>query len=193
MLNVSNNKIALSIIFYVVAIIGVFLYYLRLPFVVLQRGTRKDVGKLAVEMMLMIAFFGGLFWLAFQFQFLGVVIHCWLIPLLCGAIIANLRGGWAEHELTDPGHPLTHTRTVTSNRIYSFFNINLNYHIEHHLFPSIPWYNLPKLHRLLLPEYQAAGASIYSSYFAFVWDAFKIGIHGRAPDEKEQESAAIKV
>ena len=123
-----------------------------------------------------------LFFAAWRFQFLGVVVHCWLIPLLAAAIVANIRGGWAEHELTEPGHPLTHARTVTSNGIYSFFNINLNYHIEHHLFPGIPWYNLPKLHRLLLPEYRAANASIYSSYFAFAWDALKLGIHGRAPD-----------
>jgi fatty acid desaturase len=32
----------------------------------------------------------------------------------------------------------------------------INYHLDHHLFPSVPYYNLPRLHHLLLevPEYQ---------------------------------------
>ncbi len=182
MMNFSSNRIMQSIIFYTSAIVGVFLYHMRLPLVVFTRGTKKDRGKLAVETIITVASVGLLLFFAFRFQFLDVVVHCWLIPLLAAALIANIRGGWAEHELTEPGHPLTQTRTVTSTRLYSFFNINLNYHLEHHLFPSIPWYNLPKLHRLLLPEYRAAGAPIYSSYWAFVWDAFKMGIHGRAPD-----------
>jgi fatty acid desaturase len=83
--------------------------------------------------------------------------------------------------MTVPGHPLTQTRTVTSNRVLSFFNLNLNYHIEHHLFPSMPWYNLPKLHALLQDEYREAGSSIYRSYLRFVLDAFRVGVHGVAP------------
>lgn len=32
---------------------------------------------------------------------------------------------------------------------------NINYHVDHHLFPAVPYYNLPKLHTLLLknPNY----------------------------------------
>jgi fatty acid desaturase len=53
-----------------------------------------------------------------------------------------------------------------------FMLCNANYHLEHHLFPSVPWYNLPKLHLLLQPEYQRAGASIYRSYTEFYLDLF---------------------
>lgn len=28
---------------------------------------------------------------------------------------------------------------------WNFFNLNLGYHIEHHDFPTCPWYNLKKL------------------------------------------------
>jgi fatty acid desaturase len=48
---------------------------------------------------------------------------------------------------------MMHTRTVTSNRVVSILMCNLNYHLEHHTFPGIPWYHLPLLHGLLAPEY----------------------------------------
>jgi fatty acid desaturase len=45
---------------------------------------------------------------------------------------------------------------------------NLNYHIEHHLYPAVPWYNLPKLHRLLGDRLRAAGGQYCESYFRFL-------------------------
>ena len=94
--------------------------------------------------------------------------------------IVNVRG-WSEHMLTRPGHPLTHTRTVTSNGVVRFFMCNLNYHLEHHLFPGIPWYNLPRVHALLQDDYARAAASVYRSYVVFLWDALRVGVHGHAP------------
>ena len=41
------------------------------------------------------------------------------------------------------------TRTVYLNKLLSFLNWNMNYHIEHHLYPSVPFYNLSKLNRLI--------------------------------------------
>lgn len=38
------------------------------------------------------------------------------------------------------------TRTFTMNPAFEFLYNNMNYHIEHHLYPLIPFYNLPVLH-----------------------------------------------
>lgn len=38
------------------------------------------------------------------------------------------------------------TRTFRMNPVLEFLYANMNYHIEHHLYPLIPYYNLPKLH-----------------------------------------------
>ena len=49
------------------------------------------------------------------------------------------------------------TRSIRLNPILSFIYWNMEYHIEHHLFPSVPSYNLPKLHKEIkdqLPEPQ---------------------------------------
>ena len=149
----------------------------------LKRATRAEQKAVLTERLMMFALLAGLFTAAYYFEFFGVLLHCWFIPLIVAILLVNMRG-WAEHQLTSTDHPLRQTRTVTSTRFYSFFNINLNYHLEHHLFPSVPWYSLPAVHRLLLPEYEKAGASIYKSYFWFVWDAFRIGVHGQTPDFK---------
>ncbi|MCB8877708.1 fatty acid desaturase [Acidisoma silvae] len=41
------------------------------------------------------------------------------------------------------------TRTVIMNPVFAFLYANMNYHIEHHMFPMVPFYRLPQLHRLI--------------------------------------------
>ena len=38
------------------------------------------------------------------------------------------------------------SRTVYMNPIFRFLYWNMNYHVEHHMFPLIPYHALPKLH-----------------------------------------------
>ena len=47
------------------------------------------------------------------------------------------------------------TRTVYMNLFSRFIYWNMNYHVEHHMFPMVPYHNLPRLHQLIkhdLPE-----------------------------------------
>jgi fatty acid desaturase len=39
------------------------------------------------------------------------------------------------------------TRTVYMNPLFRFMYWNMNYHLEHHMYPMVPYYNLPALHR----------------------------------------------
>ena len=51
-------------------------------------------------------------------------------------------------------HRLT-TRSFYTNPVLQFFYLNMNFHVEHHMFPMVPFYNLPALHAELkdkLPE-----------------------------------------
>ena len=38
------------------------------------------------------------------------------------------------------------------NPINRFLYLNMNYHVEHHMFPLVPYHNLPKLHALVLAD-----------------------------------------
>ena len=44
------------------------------------------------------------------------------------------------------------TRTVLMNPILRFLYLNMNYHLEHHMFPAVPYRNLPRLHELVRPH-----------------------------------------
>jgi fatty acid desaturase len=98
-----------------------------------------------------------------------IMLEGWLIPLLVAVQIANIRGV-AEHGMTTAGNEFINTRTVRTNPVMSLLMCNVNYHVEHHLFPGVPWYNLPRLHEVLAPEYRKAGTSVYSSYTSFIMD-----------------------
>ncbi len=175
--NVTASKSLLSIFYYVWIVFGMVIYSFRIPYVAITKGSAKERIQVVVEHALVLMCLAGIVYLCWRNGCLDTLVHVWLIPLAVAAFLGNVRG-WAEHTCTGPGHPLTETRTVTSNRLFSFLNINLNYHLEHHLFPGVPWYNLPKVHRVLLDDYEAAGASIYRSYTRFLFDAFRSGIHG---------------
>jgi len=41
------------------------------------------------------------------------------------------------------------TRTVLMNPVSRFIYLNMNYHLEHHMFTMVPYYNLPRLHDLI--------------------------------------------
>jgi len=180
-LNLTRSKRLQSLIFYAMYFLGTYIFLFHIPYVVYTRGTRRERIAAATERLLIFLLVGGLLVAGWTFGFLDVLFHCWLIPLVVATAFTSIRI-CGEHQMTGGNHPLRLARTVTSNPLCSFFNVNLNYHLEHHLFPGVPWYNLPKLHRVLLPEYKKHDASVYRSYLWFLWDALRIGIHGRTPD-----------
>jgi fatty acid desaturase len=181
-MNITNRKGLLSVLFYLWLFVGMFLYLIHVPVTALLRGTPRERRRIATEYAVLGMLYAAVIGVSIHFGFFDNVVAVWLLPLLVAAFFGNVRG-WAEHMLTKKGHPLTESRTVLSSRLFSLHNVNLNYHTEHHLYPGIPWYNLPELHRLLLPEYRRAGTSIYRSYLRFLIDAVRIGVHGLAPEE----------
>ena len=46
------------------------------------------------------------------------------------------------------------TRSVRLNPIFSFIYWKMEYHIEHHMFPMVPSYNLPKLYDAIKDQLQ---------------------------------------
>lgn len=60
----------------------------------------------------------------------------------------------AEHLGTPGTHELNDSRTVIPSPVERFFiaPYGVNFHLEHHLFPSVPGYRLARLHRELMKD-----------------------------------------
>lgn len=56
------------------------------------------------------------------------------------------------------------TRTVYMNPIFRFLYLNMNYHVEHHLFPAVPYYRLPALHAEIRGALPEPSPSMWSAY-----------------------------
>ena len=48
------------------------------------------------------------------------------------------------------------TRTVYINPIFQYLYMNMNYHLEHHVIPMVPYHTLPQLHQAVLDQTPAA-------------------------------------
>ena len=72
-----------------------------------------------------------------------------------------LQHGGLRDNVTD--HRLN-TRTVMMNPVSRFLYLNMNYHIEHHMFPLVPYYNLPKLHAEIKYDLPEPSPSIWAAY-----------------------------
>ncbi|NVJ23786.1 MULTISPECIES: fatty acid desaturase family protein [Myxococcus] len=101
-----------------------------------------------------------------------VLLHAWVIPMVIINTLVNIRGMSQHTFLTQSNHPVLGSRTILSNPVTRFFMCNENYHLEHHLYPRVPWYNLPTLHQSLRSELLAQGAPFIPSYFFFVRGVF---------------------
>ena len=78
----------------------------------------------------------------------------WLVPLLTWLTWIVYVRGMAEHQRLEPRTGNRATRTVRTSWLAAFFLSphNIGYHMEHHLYPSVPWHRLQALHYRLLQE-----------------------------------------
>ena len=93
----------------------------------------------------------------------------WVIPLFTWLVMIMRVRSIAEHSAIQNSDALyAQTRSTGAGLIERIFLApkNVNYHLEHHFFPSVPFYRLPQLHALLLtkPGF-TEGAHISDSYW----------------------------
>jgi fatty acid desaturase len=62
-----------------------------------------------------------------------------------------------QHYDIDPSDPAKWTTLMRGHWFWNLAFLNSNFHLEHHYFPGVPFYNLPALQRLLTPFYQQRG------------------------------------
>ena len=87
------------------------------------------------------------------------------LPTLYGGWLSNYFGatqhlGLAEDVLD---HRLN-SRTIYMNPLFRFIYWNMNYHVEHHMFPMAPYHALPALHEAIKQDCPPAYPSTLAAY-----------------------------
>jgi len=105
----------------------------------------------------------------------------WLAPVYLFMFLGDNFRSFAEHSHPEADSLADHHRMITydSNPIERMFvaPMNMNFHTAHHLWPSIPYYNLPEADRLIRNQPGAAGLEWRGSYFAYLlryWNALPL-------------------
>lgn len=84
----------------------------------------------------------------------------WILPLFTAFPVFMVLREWIQHGNADRGR-LTNSRVFLVDPIsrYAVFPLGMDYHLPHHLYASVPHYNLKALHEALLrdPEYAEKG------------------------------------
>lgn len=97
----------------------------------------------------------------------GELFLLWVIAwFTTNSLVTRIRS-IAEHNMVpDPADELKNSRTTLANlweRLFIAPN-RVNYHLEHHLLMTVPWYNLPRMHRLLKERGALEGALVEKGY-----------------------------
>jgi fatty acid desaturase len=89
---------------------------------------------------------------------LGADFLLWylVLPRLLGGPVMLLYGMVQHTEMAEESMDIREsTRSFSTNAFNRFIYMNMNYHVEHHLFPTVPFHTLPGLNveiRSQLPE-----------------------------------------
>ncbi len=115
----------------------------------------------------------GMIWTAIYAALVAISIYAgsWLPLLFVG--LPSVYGGWlynffgiTQHAAL-PENTRDHrlnSRTVLMNPVFRFLDWNMNYHVEHHMFPMVPYHALPRLHAEIRHDLPPPYASTWTAY-----------------------------
>lgn len=107
---------------------------------------------------------------------LAITLHSFL-PLMLVGILPTMYGGWFSNMVGLTQHAglaenvLDHrlnSRTVYMNPVFRYLYWNMNYHVEHHMFPMVPYHALPKLHQRMKADTPVPYNSTWEAYMEII-------------------------
>lgn len=101
----------------------------------------------------------------------GKMLRIWLVPYFLVFPVAFTLNRLGQHYNIDPGNPLKWSTLMKPSRLWDFLFLYSNYHLEHHYFPRVPFYNLRRLHMRLRPLYAEVGLTPHT-YREIAWQWF---------------------
>jgi fatty acid desaturase len=100
-----------------------------------------------------------------------------IIPVFFVFPLAFTLNRLGQHYDIDPNDPAKWGTLMRGHWFWDLVYLNSNYHLEHHYFPGVPFYRLPRLQRALVPFYERKGTR-WQSYGGLLYGWFVLN---RAP------------
>ncbi len=147
------------------------------------------------DMFMNLLFWGPVAAAATYFGFWTEILVFWLLPYFTLTILLLKLHGYGEHTGLEGPTEFERTWVHDFNPVTNFFvyPIKSGYHLEHHIFPQVPWYNMESFRRKLLeiPYYRKLADKVTVDGYFFgrrtIWRAM---ILGRGFYVKDPEFAA---
>jgi len=95
-------------------------------------------------------------WLPVVFLLLPRAYGAWLHELLAITQHTGLRENELDHRFS--------TRTIRLNGLLQLLYWNMNYHVEHHMFPNVPFHALPKLRKAIEADLPPAYDGLFDAW-----------------------------
>jgi len=80
-----------------------------------------------------------------------VLLKLYVVPVFFVFPVAFTINRLGQHYDITPSDPAAWGTIIKTNPVWNFLFLWSNFHMEHHYFPAVPFYNLPALHRELKP------------------------------------------
>ena len=112
--------------------------------------------------------------LALTLYFAGggwVLFRVWVLPLFFCFPPVFVLNRLGQHYDIDPTDPAKWTTLVNGNPLWHFLFLWSNFHVEHHYYQRVPFYNLRRLNRGLQPFYRRTGLR-NRTYLEMLWGWF---------------------
>lgn len=145
-------------------------------------GERLATIAFQLGVLFAIAFFGGLF----------VAFKLYVVPVFFIFPIAFALNRLGQHYDINPSEPAKWSTLVKGSWFWDAVYLFSNYHLEHHYFPGVPFYNLPRLQKLLTPFYEKHGVTAHG-YGELVWQWLVMNRPPHANWEEAPASAPVTV
>jgi fatty acid desaturase len=131
-----------------------------------EPALRARIAKERLATVLIQLSVGGSLW---YFAGAGAMLRAWLVPYFLVFPVAFTLNRLGQHYNIDPGNPLKWSTLMKPSRLWDFLFLYSNYHLEHHYFPRVPFYNLRALHRELKPIFDRHPMRV-RTYGGLLWD-----------------------
>lgn len=109
------------------------------------------------------------------FNFWQLLLMFWIVPLITTFQVFRYWSEMSDHGGLESEHDLEATRNSFGNPIERFLIHPHHdyYHLVHHLFPGVPHYNLPSVHRILMKDHNYSSAHHCMGYFVRFAEGFE--------------------